>query len=93
MKRLLAFANILNLLLIFVPIAIVLEFTHASPMLIFVASCLAIIPLAGLMGKATENLAEKAGRGHRRPAQRHVRQRRRADHRARGAAGAGSTTS
>ena len=43
------------------------------------------------MGRATEELAARSGPGHRRPAQRHVRQRARADHRAvraaRGAAG------
>ncbi len=64
MKQLFKPANILNLLLIFVPIAIVLEYVvHASPTLIFISSCLAIIPLAGLMGKATEHLAEKVGEG------------------------------
>jgi Ca2+/H+ antiporter len=53
----------LLLLLIFVPIAIVLEFAHANPVWIFVASSLAIIPLAGLMRKATEHLAERLGAG------------------------------
>src|SRR5262245_23229274 len=53
----------LLLLLIFVPIAIVLEFAHTNPVWIFVASSLAIIPLAGLMGKATEHLAERLGAG------------------------------
>ena len=48
MGKLLTPENILNLLLVFVPIAIVLEYVmHASPTLIFVTSCLAIIPLAG----------------------------------------------
>jgi Ca2+:H+ antiporter len=63
MKKLLSAENILNLLLVFVPVAIVLEVMHASPVLIFVASCLAIVPLAGLMGKATEHLAERLGEG------------------------------
>jgi len=63
MGRLLTPENILNLLLIFVPIAIVLELMHASATLIFIASCLAIIPLAGVMGKATEHLAERVGEG------------------------------
>lgn len=53
----------LLVLLIFVPIAIVLEFMHADPVWVFVASAAAIIPLAGLMGKATEHLAEKLGAG------------------------------
>lgn len=53
----------LNFLLLAVPAAVVLEFTHAEPVLIFVISCVAIIPLAGLMGRATENLAETLGAG------------------------------
>ena len=57
-------ANFLNVLLVFVPISLVLEYaTSASGMVIFVSSCLAIIPLAGLMGRATEQLAEKVGEG------------------------------
>ena len=64
MRKLLSAQNILNLLLIFVPIAIVLEYVaHARAEWIFVTSCLAIIPLAGLMGKATEHLAEHVGEG------------------------------
>ncbi len=63
MSKLLTPENILNLLLVFVPVAIVLEVMHASATLIFVASCLAIIPLAGVMGKATEHLAERVGEG------------------------------
>jgi Ca2+:H+ antiporter len=63
MKKLLSIENVLNLLLVFVPVGIVLEFTHAKPVLVFIASCLAIVPLAGLMGKATEHLAEKLGEG------------------------------
>ncbi|MGE0820887.1 MAG: calcium/proton exchanger [Candidatus Binatia bacterium] len=53
----------LLVLLVFVPIAIILEMLHADPVWIFVASSAAIIPLAGLMGKATEHLAEKLGAG------------------------------
>ncbi|MAG94162.1 MAG: calcium/proton exchanger [Planctomycetaceae bacterium] len=55
--------GILNVLLVFVPIALVLRFAGGSATWIFVISCLAIIPLAGLMGKATEHLAEKMGPG------------------------------
>lgn len=55
----------LNLVLlifaIFVPLAIILEFTHASPTLILIASALAIVPLAGMIGEGTEALAEKVG--------------------------------
>ena len=61
--KLFAIENLLNWLLVFVPVAIVLELTHASASLVFLASCLAIVPLAGLMGKATEHLAEKVGEG------------------------------
>ncbi len=60
---LLSLENALNALLVFVPIALVLEWMHASPVAIFLCSCAAIIPLAGLMGKATEHLAEQMGEG------------------------------
>jgi len=53
----------LNLLLVFVPISIFGEMFGLSPTLIFVSSCLGIVPLAGLMGKATEYLAERVGVG------------------------------
>ncbi|HXG22216.1 MAG TPA: calcium/proton exchanger [Methylomirabilota bacterium] len=55
--------DLLLLLLVFVPVAIVLEVMHADPIWIFAAAALAIIPLAGLMGKATEHLAEHLGAG------------------------------
>jgi len=63
LKKLFAPENLLNLLLIFVPIAAGLEFMHANPIAIFATSALAIIPLAGWMGRATEHLAEKMGQG------------------------------
>jgi Ca2+:H+ antiporter len=50
-------------LLIFLPISLALELSHASPVAIFTASCLAVVPLAGLMGKATEQLADRLGPG------------------------------
>lgn len=53
----------LNSLLVFIPVTIVLELLKAEPVWIFVSSCLAIIPLAGLMGKATEHLAARVGEG------------------------------
>jgi Ca2+:H+ antiporter len=53
----------LNVLLIFIPIAIILHFTHQPPLWTFFASGIAIIPLAGWMGKSTESLAEKLGAG------------------------------
>jgi len=63
LKKLFAPENLINLLLIFVPIAIALELIHANPIAIFAASGMAIIPLAGWMGRATEHLAEKLGEG------------------------------
>jgi Ca2+:H+ antiporter len=51
----------LNLLLVFIPIALVLHWAVDAPILVFVASALAIVPLAGLMGDATESLAEFLG--------------------------------
>ena len=55
--------RILHLLLVFIPVAIIFELTHAAPVWIFVASSIAIIPLAGLMGEATERLSERSGPG------------------------------
>lgn len=63
MRQLFAAENLLNWLLVFIPVAAVLEWTHANPTLVFAASALAIVPLAGLMGKATEHLAERLGEG------------------------------
>jgi Ca2+:H+ antiporter len=48
-------------LLFFLPIAVVAELLHWPPLLIFGASALAVVPLAGLLGEATEVLAEKVG--------------------------------
>ncbi|HET6679847.1 MAG TPA: calcium/proton exchanger [Gemmatimonadaceae bacterium] len=56
--------NWLLLLLVFVPVALLLEYVvHASALAIFLASSAAIIPLAALMGRATEQLAERLGEG------------------------------
>jgi len=53
----------LMILLVFLPIAAVLEFSHANAPLVFATSALAIVPLAGLMGRATEALSERLGPG------------------------------
>jgi Ca2+:H+ antiporter len=54
----------MNWLLLFVPTAIGLEILSPERyLLIFAASCLAILPLAGWMGRATEQLAERLGEG------------------------------
>jgi Ca2+:H+ antiporter len=47
----------------FIPLAIVLELVHASAAVIFFASALGVIPTAALMGRATEELAERSGPG------------------------------
>ena len=51
----------MNLLLIFVPVAIGLKLWPVSSLGLFLSSVLAIIPLAGLLGAATESLAAKTG--------------------------------
>ena len=54
----------MNWLLLFIPVSIGLE--HFAPehhLFVFVASALAILPLAGWMGRATEQLAERMGEG------------------------------
>lgn len=49
------------ILCLFVPVSIGLHLFHAPPAWIFIASCLAILPLAGIMGHATEELAKYRG--------------------------------
>jgi Ca2+:H+ antiporter len=48
---------------IFIPAAIALELAHASPVLVFSAAALGVIPTAALMGRATEEIAEQTGPG------------------------------
>src|SRR4051812_44624722 len=52
-----------NWLLIFVPIAVVLRFAYTQPTALFICSAIAIIPLAGWMGRSTEVLACRMGAG------------------------------
>lgn len=64
MARWLRLENALAVLLVFVPITLVLEFVlgvYGTP--IFLSAGVAIIPLAGYMGRATEKLAEHVGAG------------------------------
>jgi Ca2+:H+ antiporter len=51
----------LNWLLVFVPLSILADLFLHQPVVVFVTSCLAIVPLAGLIGTATEQLADRAG--------------------------------
>jgi Ca2+:H+ antiporter len=55
--------NLLRLLLVFLPLSISLGMTDASPTWVFVTSCVAILPLAGLMGESTEHLTHHVGPG------------------------------
>jgi len=55
----------LNWLLIFLPVAVAVHYVPAwkNETLLFVLSALAIVPLAGLMGEATEQLSHRLGAG------------------------------
>ncbi len=51
----------MHLFLGFIPIAIALHWMEANPVLIFVCSALSLVPLASLMGDATEALSSYMG--------------------------------
>ena len=51
------------LLVPFIPIAVVFELVHVAAVPTFFASTLGVIPTAALMGRATEELAARAGPG------------------------------
>ncbi len=51
------------LLGVFVPVAGVLDLADASPALVFSTSALAMVPVAALMSRATEELAARSGPG------------------------------
>jgi Ca2+:H+ antiporter len=54
----------LKWLLIFVPITIALEFLRPEAhTYIFISACISIVPLAGMLGHATEQVAHHAGEG------------------------------
>ncbi|KAL7417354.1 Sodium/calcium exchanger protein-domain-containing protein [Mrakia frigida] len=59
--RNIATASWFNVMLIFIPVAWALEFSGQSDTLIFVFSFLSIIPLASLLGFATEQVALRVG--------------------------------
>ncbi len=50
-------------LAVFIPAAVALELAHASPVLVFTAAALGVIPTAAVMGEATEQIAAKTGPG------------------------------
>jgi Ca2+:H+ antiporter len=51
----------LYFLVICAPIALLLEFTHSEPLLIFIFAAIGLIPLAKLIGQSTEHLATHYG--------------------------------
>src|SRR5512143_3430520 len=53
--------KILRFFLAFVPLALAAEWLFHSPALAFVSACLGLLPLAGAMGEATEQLAHRTG--------------------------------
>ncbi len=56
--------RVLLLFLVFVPVALALEYlVEGADTWVFVTSAIAVIPLAGIIGRATEHLAERVGAG------------------------------
>jgi Ca2+:H+ antiporter len=55
--------NRLNVLVAFLPVALALRLAGANDVLVFLASALAVVPLAGLIGAATEEVARYVGPG------------------------------
>ena len=53
--------KLLAALLVFVPLAIAARYLHGSPVVIFALSAMAIIPLSGFLGRATEEIAAYTG--------------------------------
>lgn len=61
MRRL--FTSWLDVLLLFIPVTVALEVLKADPLFVFFTSALAIVPLAGMLGRATEHLTTHVGAG------------------------------
>lgn len=59
--KMILFSSWLNVLLVFVPVGIAVEYSHVSPTAIFVINAIAIVPLAGLLSFATESAARRMG--------------------------------
>ncbi|HEY3377541.1 MAG TPA: cation transporter, partial [Armatimonadota bacterium] len=55
------FVRPINVLLVFVPLALIFALAHAAPLMVFIASALAVVPLSGILGDATEELSGRAG--------------------------------
>jgi Ca2+:H+ antiporter len=48
---------------VFIPVAVAVELAHASPLIVFSAAALGVIPCAAVMGEATEAIAARTGPG------------------------------
>lgn len=55
------FHSWINVLLVFVPIGIIMEAIKVNPAIVFATNAVAIIPLAGMLTHATENVAARLG--------------------------------
>ena len=55
------FSSWVNVLLVFVPVGIACNFAKINPTIVFVMNAIAIVPLAGLLGYATESVAHCLG--------------------------------
>ena len=55
------FSSYINILLVFVPAGIAVNFAGISPTVVFAINAIAIIPLAGLLSHATESVAHSMG--------------------------------
>ena len=53
----------LSYLNVFAPAALVLQLLGGPPVLVFFASALAVVPAAGMMSEATEQLSARSGPG------------------------------
>src|SRR6476660_4606407 len=51
----------LNWFLVFLPITLAVEYSHAAPPVLFFCAALALVPIAGLIVQATEHIAAKTG--------------------------------
>ncbi len=51
----------LNILLAAIPAALIVHLLHLNPVTVFIVAGIAIVPLAGVLGEATEDLAERIG--------------------------------
>ncbi|KAI9682354.1 MAG: hypothetical protein M1817_000408 [Caeruleum heppii] len=60
-SRMIVFSSWVNLLLVFVPVGIITNFTNVNPSVVFAMNAIAIVPLASLLGYSTESVARRMG--------------------------------